>query len=64
MLQWYWVDLDFIVRHSEILLDWLYLLDCQFTLIAEIPIAECPIAEIPIAECPIAEIPIAECPIA
>ena len=40
------------------------ILDCRFTLIAKIPIAECPIAEIPIAECPIAEIPIAECPIA
>ena len=39
-------------------------LDCRFTLIAEIPIAECPIAKVPIAECPIAEIPIAECPIA
>ena len=39
-------------------------LDCQFTLIAKIPIAECPIAKVPIAECPIANIPIAECPIA
>ena len=35
------------------------ILDCQFTFIAEIPIAECPIAKIPIAECPIAKIPIA-----
>ena len=40
------------------------ILDCQFTLIAEIPIAECPIAEIPIAKSPIAKILIAECPIA
>ena len=40
------------------------ILDCRITLIAEIPIAECPIAKIPIAECPIAEIPIAKCPIA
>ena len=40
------------------------ILDCQFTLIAKIPIAECPIAKVPIAECPIAEIPIAKCPIA
>ena len=40
------------------------ILDCQFILIAEIPIAECPIAKIPIADCPIAEIPIAECLIA
>ena len=40
------------------------ILDCQFILIAEIPIAKCPIAKVPIAECPIAEIPIAECPIA
>ena len=39
-------------------------LDCRFTLIAEIPIAECPIAKVPIAECPIAKIPIAKCPIA
>ena len=40
------------------------ILDCQFTLIAKIPIAECPIAKVPIAKCPIAVIPIAACPIA
>ena len=40
------------------------ILDCQFTLIAEIPIAECPIAKVPIAECSIAKCPIAERPIA
>ena len=37
---------------------------CQFTLIAKIPIAKCPIAKIPIAKCPIDKIPIAKCPIA
>ena len=37
---------------------------CRFTLIAKIPIAECPIAKVPIAKCPIAKVPIAECPIA
>ena len=36
---------------------------CQFTLIAKIPIAKCPIAKIPIAKCPIDKIPIAKCPI-
>ena len=39
-------------------------LDCPITLIAKIPIAECPIAKVPIAKCPIAVIPIAACPIA
>ena len=34
--------------------------DCQFTLIAKIPIAECPIAACPIAECPIAKCLIAQ----